>query len=362
MEHLSGNLSDFALPDILQILALCQKTGVLSLEGADYAGKIMVERGRITYASATPGESLADRLLREQTAIHQGRHQRFPGAVLAAGVSPLSDVEWVASQHFRVVVAEMVTKEKGRFWIDVNQESLTYPPGEFRLREGLDIAEVLLEAARETDEEGLITEPEETESITRHLDQALLPDDPAAANQQAAQPAGAYSDLLYSYLAELRSLSFEAEVSLLAMRFASEIAARGVLFVVNNQELRGLGQFGFKSELNRNIDGEVRNLRITLPNSSILSQVVMTGKPYIGPMLEDAWRTNLLNRLGIEIRDCSGFVAPINCGARPLFMVYGDDYSGTREIRGAGELMILTDQASLVLDKLRLERMLQDAG
>ncbi|HZS06073.1 MAG TPA: DUF4388 domain-containing protein [Blastocatellia bacterium] len=358
MDHLSGNLSDFALPDILQILALCQKTGVLSLEDTDYAGKIMVERGRITYASSSRCESLADRLSREQTG--QNGHQRFPGAASAAGVGTLTDVEWIAGQHFRAVVAWLVTREKGRFWIDVNQESITYPPGEFRLKDGLDIAEVLLEAAKESDEEDRVEETDETESdgdevnhlfAPGHAGAVTEPVDPALLNQ-------VHSDLLYSYLAELRSVSFEAEASLLVMRFASEIAGRGVLFWAHENELRGLGQFGFKSELNRNVDEEVRSLRIAIPNNSILSQVVMTGKPYIGPMLEDAWRTTLLNRLGIEIRDCSGFVISISCGVRVRFIVYGDDHAGAREITGVNELMILADQAGLVLEKLRLEQML----
>ena len=60
--QLTGDLSDFALTDILQILALSRKTGMVLLEGAEWAGKIVVENGRITEASMQPGESLADSL------------------------------------------------------------------------------------------------------------------------------------------------------------------------------------------------------------------------------------------------------------------------------------------------------------
>jgi hypothetical protein len=67
--QLTGDLSDFALTDILQILALSRKTGMVLLEGAEWAGKIVVENGRITEASVQPGESLADSLFKDRPRI-----------------------------------------------------------------------------------------------------------------------------------------------------------------------------------------------------------------------------------------------------------------------------------------------------
>src|SRR5262245_57993827 len=60
--QLTGDLSDFALTDILQILSLSSTTGMVSLEGAGWVGRIVVEGGRITHASASPGETLMDSL------------------------------------------------------------------------------------------------------------------------------------------------------------------------------------------------------------------------------------------------------------------------------------------------------------
>ena len=64
--ELTGDLSDFALTDILQILALSRKTGTLSLDTGSLAGKIVIDHGRITYASQHPGKSLADSLAKEK--------------------------------------------------------------------------------------------------------------------------------------------------------------------------------------------------------------------------------------------------------------------------------------------------------
>ena len=49
--HLNGDLSDFALADILQILSLGRKTGTLLVENGSLKGRIVIEAGRITGAS-----------------------------------------------------------------------------------------------------------------------------------------------------------------------------------------------------------------------------------------------------------------------------------------------------------------------
>src|SRR6266571_18890 len=64
LEKLQTGSFDLALTDILQILSLSRKTGVVLLNGAGLEeGKIIVESGRITHASARPGKSLSDSLM-----------------------------------------------------------------------------------------------------------------------------------------------------------------------------------------------------------------------------------------------------------------------------------------------------------
>ena len=64
--ELTGNLSDFALTDILQILALSRKSGTLSLEAGGVQGRIIVEQGRIIQATMRPGSPFSERLLQEE--------------------------------------------------------------------------------------------------------------------------------------------------------------------------------------------------------------------------------------------------------------------------------------------------------
>ena len=127
--QLTGDLSDFALTDILQILALSRKTGMVLLEGAEWAGKIVVENGRITEASVQPGESLADSL------AHAGLIGpdaiRGPGAdrtdnqleqlLMGSGILTRNGLTAAARRHTQRVIGKLVKLEKGRFSIALGE-------------------------------------------------------------------------------------------------------------------------------------------------------------------------------------------------------------------------------------------------
>jgi len=221
-----------------------------------------------------------------------------------------------------------------------------------------------MDAARESDEADRDKERRERdEDETRHLLEAL--NQPGGASQNGSRGDSdiempiAVSSILYSLLMELRTLSFEAEVSLLVMRYASDISSRGILFMVKDDELCGLGQFGFKSRLtDKSIDQEVRSLRIALSDQNILSQVARTAQPYFGEMPEDTWHMQMTNHFGIGSRDLAGFVLPLVCESRTMFLLYGDNYPEENKLTGINELVILANQSTLALEKLALERRL----
>ena len=370
--ELSGDLSDFTLTDILQILALSRKTGVLSLKGVDYSGQIVLEGGRIAYAACLPGESLYDRLLREGMISPKGT---MPAQALANGngsrhttlntlvtnrVMSLDDLEHAAKRHFRLALASLLAKNRGKFWIDTNQNTGALVPHELKLREGLNVSELLLEVAKESDEteEGISSREPQEESIDIQLDVEEMQSLRAPTRELGAEPPPSVSGILYSLLMELKSLTFEAEISLLVMRYASELSSRGVLFWVNGMELCGLGQFGFQ----RVNDDEVRRLRIPLHDVNVLTQVARSARPFIGEMPDDGWHHLMVQHLGVGSRQLSGFVLPLVRDGQAMFLVYGDDYPGGNEMKGVNELVILSNQASLALEKLSLERMLGDEG
>jgi hypothetical protein len=384
--ELSGDLSDFALTDILQILALSRKSGTLSLQSGELGGTIVIERGRITHASVDSGDSLAERLVRENRISSQalvklreigataGGVWTLKSLLLESGLLTSEDLEDIARRHIHDVVGVLVRLEKGRFGIDLNQIDAIAPLEEVGITEGLDVGEVLLGAAKEIDEDtkeetlyqrGLsafadvqaVDGTYSLESGMSRYDQEVE----RLTEQQALTRDSQRSHLLCSMLAELRSHSFEAEVSLLIMRYASEVASRGVLFVVKNDEICGLGQFGVAGAGNgKSADERVREIHIPIGKSTIFDSVVRAGQPYIGGLPSNPWHDELLKKIGGNGIPLSVFALPLVCNDEPIFVFYGDNYPGQSELTGIDELVALVNQASIVLEKLILERMLEE--
>jgi hypothetical protein len=166
------------------------------------------------------------------------------------------------------------------------------------------------------------------------------------------------SHILCSMLAELRSLSFEAEVSLSVMRYASEVASRGILFVVKEEELCGLGQFGVDRQPNGgSVDDQVRAIHIPVKVQSVFTNVVKTGMPYVGSMNNGYWNLEVISRLGETGHELNAFVLPIFCRGKVMFVIYGDNYpGGNKDFDGFEEFLVFVNQASVVLENIVMER------
>jgi Domain of unknown function (DUF4388) len=373
--QLTGDLSDFALTDILQILALSRKTGLVLLEGAGWAGKIIVENGRITEAWAQPGESLADSLMLagllspEAARAHNAGAQREAGRLerLLVGSGTLTSNGLMAAtrRHTQRIIGRLVRMEKGRFSIALGEAIL--PPSEgLRLSDGLDVGEALLFAAHEQDES---YKERDLQKLTEDVDPGGLSLNGGRETRPLVSRSvirdlrgfkGAEnhdrSALLCSLLAEMKGHSFEAEVSLLIMRYASEMATRGILFAIKDSKLRGLGQFGLNPGHGKSADEVVRDLCLPLDADSVFARVVRTGEPFVGSMPDSIWFSELLSRIGGFGRELKLFVLPLTCNESAAFVIYGDNYPGDEELRGLGELVALAGQASLALERIALQR------
>ncbi|MEK6323242.1 MAG: DUF4388 domain-containing protein [Acidobacteriota bacterium] len=383
--QLTGDLGDFALTDILQILSLSRKTGIVSLEGAGWEAKIEVKGGRITHSSLRPGETLADSLalagllgadaLRTLAADGDRKDSGLERLLLESGILTRNGLTAAARRHTQRVIAKLVRLEKGRFSIALGEATLPQSVDGVRLVEGLDIGEALLQAAHEQDEsykeqerqsEGInedggllsLNGGRETRPLGRRSDAWDL----AATQSSRAHNArkGENHDrtsLLCSLLAEMKQHSFAAEISLLIMRYASELAARGILFMVKDDKLCGLGQFGLnQSKDGKSADELVRELCLPLEADGVFARVVRTGEPFVGAMPDTYWFAELLSRVGGFGHELKLFVVPLTCCESPLFVIYGDNYPGNSELGGLGELVALASQASLALERIALQR------
>ena len=391
--ELTGNLSDFALTDILQILALSRKSGTLSLEAGGVQGRIIVDQGRIIQATMKPGSPFSERLLQEEhirpdnlSTLKQFASQMegvwgLKELLLESGLMDVETLESVARHHIHDVVGSLVSLEKGRFGIELNYLEPTDILNEVGLSYGLDVGEVLLGAAKEIDEskrdelliasKNVATMSEaslngwQQSAVAAERYQAPPPEDePVEEARQVRELVPDGHDRaarLCSLLAELRSHSFEAEVSLLIMRYASEVATRGVLFVVKDDEVCGLGQFGVAATDNGLApDERVRGIRIPIGQQTIFDHVIKTGQPFIGKMPTNHWHSEMLKRIGNNGAPLSAFALPLVCNDQPIFVFYGDNYPGKSDLTGIDELVALVNQASVVLEKIVLERMIAE--
>jgi len=160
---IKGSLKEASLPDVLQLLALGQKTGCLSIADRSNFGYIYFEKGRISYASIVNrrdrlGEILAKhgRITQEQldAAVHrQGkdRDKKLGQILVSQQVITQQDLE----RYMRVQIEESVyylftwTQGSFNFEADVRPERQDFLVS-------INPESLLLEGARRVDEWSLI--------------------------------------------------------------------------------------------------------------------------------------------------------------------------------------------------------------
>ena len=158
-----GNLSEASLADVLQLLAIGQKTGCLSLAGEGSFGSIHFDRGRIVHAGVVNrSDRLGDRLVR-QGAIAADQLARVlstanaqddrdaADALLAAGVVERDALEPLYRAQVEDAVYHLFAWTRGTFTF----EAETRPSGRDVLI-SVSADSLLLEGARRVDEWTLI--------------------------------------------------------------------------------------------------------------------------------------------------------------------------------------------------------------
>jgi hypothetical protein len=105
-------------------------------------------------------------------------------------------------------------------------------------------------------------------------------------------------------------------------------------------------------------DESVREIRIPLGANTIFDDVVRYGKPFVGRLPDGYWYSEMLSKIGGNGMPLHAFALPLTCNGRSVFVFYGDNYPGYAELQGIDELLALVNQASILLEKIVLERLL----
>ncbi|HVH13510.1 MAG TPA: DUF4388 domain-containing protein [Longimicrobium sp.] len=160
---IKGNLKEASLPDVLQLLAMGQKTGCLSLSDRSNFGYIFFDRGRITYASIVNRRDRLGDLLVKNGLVRPGEltgaideqardpNSRLGEILIRRGAITREQLE----QYIRIQIEEAVyylfTWTQGSFYFEAEQR-----PEEGAMLVSINPENLLLEGARRIDEWSLI--------------------------------------------------------------------------------------------------------------------------------------------------------------------------------------------------------------
>jgi CheY-like chemotaxis protein len=165
--------------------------------------------------------------------------------------------------------------------------------------------------------------------------------------------------LLQEMMRELQNPRATSEIGLLILRFASEVFNRAVLFVVKGGRAVGLGGFGV--EVSSGGKGSIRGIAIPLDEPSMLEEVVKRRAAYRGPVVHTPANVRLMENLGGKTPS-EAVAIPLVAGGKVRVILYGDNLPDDGALPPTQTLEIFLTQAGLTLERVLLEKKLQESS
>ncbi|GAB4168126.1 MAG: response regulator [Geothermobacteraceae bacterium] len=178
-----------------------------------------------------------------------------------------------------------------------------------------------------------------------------------AVGPRDSRPSSPGLTLLKGMLQELNNPALGGGVILLVLRFASEIMNRAVVFLVRDDAIVGLGQFGLEQCVS-DADRKVRRMKLPLDQPSVLTRALETMAPMRTVPGESEWDCYLQEQLGGGKPE-EVFIGPILSEGRAVALLYGDNLPAQERVGDTEALEIFLSQAGLAMEKALLERRLQ---
>jgi len=415
---LVGKLEDLGLAEILQIVSLSHKSGILELNSRGRTGTIFFRDGQVIRATATTfPEHLGGLLLRNglidpdtlrQALLIQQTSSggRRLGQILATefGVERTAIDALVRAQIEQIVYSFFAWGEGGFVFELGEPEALaatTLDPLQFMLDGGLNPHWLAQEGTRLLDEQrrqsasavdadrllaDLSAQPATTlPAPAAATSAALFPPGEAQEEvvgrdrqpfnigielfeelgeasgltpQQNGQSPGLH--LLRGMLEELNNPSLGGGIILLILRFASELMNRAVIFLVKEEVIVGLGQFGIEPD-GESADVRVRNTRIPVAAESLFSATLTSMTPTrVIPTNGNPWDDYLCRQLGGR-QPQDVFLGPLLSEGRVVAILYGDNLPELKPVGDTEALEIFLSQAGLAMEKALLEQRLMSS-
>ncbi|MFA4829140.1 MAG: DUF4388 domain-containing protein [Thermodesulfovibrionales bacterium] len=371
---LVGRLEDLALSDIFQILSIGKKTGTLVIKGTTDSAMIVFKNGLVVRAAnsalnGTIGHDLLHGSVIKESALLMALEvkKKLPATSIAEILFELGAVnrdvlERASKKRIERVVYQLLLWQEGDFQfelddLDIKDKIEVEDPG-WEVSKGISPEYLLMEGARVHDES---SQPEyvSNEELTGETEEGGWETD------WGGQPVAERKDIsaLKALTQELRFPNSASEITLLILRFASDIFQRGILFMAGEKEIVGLGQFGLEIE---RADEKIRETKLPLKDSPFLTKIVNETHSYRGRMEKDKITESLIKDIGggsaASRNDWPTDVAifPIIAEGRVAAMLYCDNLPTGEAITETEGLEIFVSQAGLALEKALLQRRIQD--
>jgi len=377
---LVGRLEDLALPDIFQIISLSKKTGTLVVRSRKGTGMVVFKDGQVIQAASDNirdslgnilvSQGMLDEATLSRALLLQKREtDKHLGMILVEmGAVSTQTLESVIRKQIEEIIFDLLAWEDGFFNFELGEiapkDRIEIDTQEFLLKSGISAEYLLMEGTRLLDER---RQAERKPVSPRTEPPAARPPKASIAQHPGNEPAKEdfrtriekeepRHDLaaLKSMFDELRFPTATAEITLLILRYASEVVNRAVLFMVKKNEVRGLGQFGIELK-GKSADQVVRNVKIPLNKPSLFLTVINSRHSYVGELEQNECNTHLTTELGGSLPDAV-LAIPLIVDGKIALVVYGDNLPARRPIRGVDALEIFMNQAGMALEKTLLEK------
>jgi hypothetical protein len=375
---LVGRLEDLALPDIFQIISLSKKTGTLIVRSRKGTGVVVFKDGQVIQAASDSirdslGNMLVSQGILSEDALSraldiQKKETDKPLGMILTEMGALDPqvLESAVRKQIEEIIYDLLVWEEGFFNFELGdistKDKIEINTQEFLLKHGINAEYLLMEGTRILDEKRK-NMPQNAPS----KDASALSPSPPVTRVESNEPAKEEFrtrietetpqkeiTTLRSMFDELRFPTATAEVTLLILRYASEVVNRAVLFMAKKEEVRGLGQFGIELK-DMSADQVVRDIKISLNTPSIFLKVIENRRSYYGELEQNESNKYLANELGGVMPD-KVLAIPLIVDGKVALVVYGDNLPERKPIKGIDTLEIFMSQAGMALEKALLEK------
>jgi CheY-like chemotaxis protein len=180
---------------------------------------------------------------------------------------------------------------------------------------------------------------------------------PVAATEAHPADASKQLTLLLKRLQELRQPGDATRISSVVMKVAREFFERGILFLVKNEEVRGLGAFGVGPR-DGNLNLLVRDVVIPLSEPSVFQETVAGCRTFTGPLPSDRWTQNLMVKVG-RFKSGEAALIPLLAHRETIALLFGDNPETGRALSSLEALEVFIHHAGVALENAFLQRKIQ---